>query len=193
MIGSEIAGWADVVLPEATYLERHDEINVELFREPFVALRQPVVAPPTTRNPTGGSRGSWPLKLGLEAYYPWKDIEEYLGHRLQAARLSFAELQKKGILKGAPQPIYFEEGVKTVFPTPSGKIEFFSPQLQAAGFDPVPKYRRPAPGPAGSFRLLFGRAPVHSFSRTQTNPILHDMMAENEVLGEHARRRPPTA
>jgi thiosulfate reductase/polysulfide reductase chain A len=28
---------------------------------------------------------------------------------------------------------------------------------------------------------LFGRAPVHSFGRTQTNPILHDMMPENEV------------
>jgi thiosulfate reductase/polysulfide reductase chain A len=30
-------------------------------------------------------------------------------------------------------------------------------------------------------RLLFGRAPVHSFGRTQTNPILHDLMPENEV------------
>ena len=31
------------------------------------------------------------------------------------------------------------------------------------------------------FRLLFGRAPVHSFGRTQSNPILHEMMDENEV------------
>ena len=54
-------------------------------------------------------------------------------------------------------------------------------KLRDAGFDPVPKYRRPAPAPDGAFRLLFGRAPVHSFSRTQSNPILHDMMAENEV------------
>ena len=45
----------------------------------------------------------------------------------------------------------------------------------------MPKYRRPKAGSAGSFRLLFGRAPVHSFGRTQTNPILHDMMPENEV------------
>ena len=43
VIPSEIAGWADVVLPESTYLERYDDLNVELFREPFVALRQPVV------------------------------------------------------------------------------------------------------------------------------------------------------
>jgi len=31
------------------------------------------------------------------------------------------------------------------------------------------------------FRLLFGRSPVHTFGRTQSNPILHEMMAENEV------------
>jgi len=35
--------------------------------------------------------------------------------------------------------------------------------------------------PAGYFRLLFGRSPVHSFSRTQSNRILMDMMEENEV------------
>jgi thiosulfate reductase/polysulfide reductase chain A len=31
------------------------------------------------------------------------------------------------------------------------------------------------------FRLLFGRSPVHTFGRTQSNPILHEMMPENEV------------
>ena len=46
----------------------------------------------------------------------------------------------------------------------------------------MPKYTRAGAGAAAAtFRLLFGRAPVHSFSRTQTNPLLHDMMRENEV------------
>jgi thiosulfate reductase/polysulfide reductase chain A len=53
--------------------------------------------------------------------------------------------------------------------------------LKEAGFDPVPKYKRPAQGPPGSFRLLYGRAPVHSFGRTQTNPVLAQAMDENEV------------
>ena len=53
--------------------------------------------------------------------------------------------------------------------------------LRSAGFDPVPRYRRPEPGPPGSLRLLYGRAPVHSFSRTQTNPLLHEAMPENEA------------
>ena len=181
VVGSEIAGWADVVLPESTYLERHEELNVELFREPFVALRQPVVAPPADQKPNWWIARELALKLGLEAYYPWKTIEEYLDHRLKGAGLSLAALQKRGLVRGPRPPIYYEEGVPPVFATPSKKIEFYSVQLKDAGFDPVPKFKRPAAGPPGSFRLLFGRSPVHTFSRTQTNPVLAQAMDENEV------------
>jgi thiosulfate reductase/polysulfide reductase chain A len=181
VIGSEIAGWADVVLPEAAYLERYDELNVELFREPFVALRQPVVEAPNDQKPNWWIARELALKLGLGSYYPWRTIEEYLDRRLKGAGMSLAELQKKGVVRGRPEPLYFDEGVTPEFATPSKKIEFYSVPLKSAGFDPVPRYRRPAPGPPGSFRLLFGRAPVHSFSRTQTNPVLSQAMDENEV------------
>jgi thiosulfate reductase/polysulfide reductase chain A len=181
VIPSEIAGWADVVLPESVYLERHDDLNVEWFREPFVALRQPVVESPHEQKPNWWIAKKLAEKLGLGHFYPWKTIEEYYEHRLSAAGLSYAELKKNGIIRGAKQPNYFDEGVPAEFPTPSGKIEFYSMQLAEAGFDPVPKYKRPESGPPGSFRLLFGRAPVHSFSRTQSNHILMDMMNENEV------------
>jgi thiosulfate reductase/polysulfide reductase chain A len=181
VIPSEIAGWADVVLPEATYLERYDDLNVETFREPFVALRQPVVPPPGDQKPNWWIARELAIKLGLGAYYPWTNIEEYLEHRLKGAGLRLAQLKSRGVVKGPPQPLYFEDGVAPEFATPSGKIEFYSLQLKDKGFDPVPRYRRPPEGPPGSFRLLFGRAPVHSFSRTQTNPVLLDAMAENEV------------
>ncbi len=181
VVPSEIAGWADVVLPEATYLERYDELNVEWFKEPFVALRQPVIDAPADQKPNWWIARELALKLGLEAYFPWKTIEEYLDARLTGAGLSLRELKQKGVVRGATQPVFFEDGVKPSFGTPSGKIEFYSSQLADAGFDPVPKYRRPDAGPPGSFRLLFGRAPVHTFGRTQTNPILHEMMPENEV------------
>ncbi len=181
VIPSEIAGWADIVLPEATYLERFDDLNVEWFREPFVALRQPVVEPPHEQKPNWWIARMLAQKLGLSAYYPWKDIEEYIRHRLDAAGLSYSELRSRGILRGHPQANYFDEGVPAEFPTPSGKIEFYSLQLERAGFDPVPRYARPAAGPAGYFRLLYGRAPVHSFSRTHTNRILSDLMPENEI------------
>ncbi len=181
VIPSEIAGWADVVLPEAVYLERYDDLNVETFREPFVALRQPVVAPPDDQKPNWWIARELALKLGLGAYYPWKDVEEYLDTRLKSAGLNLDELKQKGIVRGPRQPIFWAEGVEPSFGTPSGKIEFWSNQLQEAGFDPVPRWTAHEEPPAGSFRLLYGRAPVHSFSRTQTNPLLLEMMPDNVV------------
>ncbi len=112
VVGSEMAGWADVVLPEATYLERYDDLNVELFREPFVALRQPVVEAPADQKPNWWIARALALKLGLGAYYPWKTIEEYLDHRLRAAGLSLDALKKAGVVRGTPPPVYFEEGVE---------------------------------------------------------------------------------
>jgi thiosulfate reductase / polysulfide reductase chain A len=181
VIPSEIAGWADVVLPEAVYLERYDDLNVETFREPFVALRQPVVDAPGDQKPNWWIARELALRLGLGAYYPWKHVEEYLDHRLRGAGLSLAEMKTRGIVRGAQPPVYFEDGVAPEFGTPSGKIEFYSTQLRDAGFDPVPRYQPTPEPPPGAFRLLFGRAPMHTFGRTLTNPLLGGLMSENEV------------
>ena len=181
VVPSEIAGWADVVLPESVYLERFDDLNVEWFREPFVAIRQPVVDAPYEQKPNWWIARKLAENLGLGHFYPWSDIEEYFKTRLSAVGLSYEELKTRGIILGPKQPNYFHEGVPPQFPTPSGKIEFYSRQLAQAGFDPVPMYKRPATGPPGYYRMLYGRAPVHSFSRTHSNPILSDMMDENEV------------
>jgi thiosulfate reductase / polysulfide reductase chain A len=189
VIPSETAGWADVVLPESTYLERHDELNVELFRDPFIALRQPVVESPQDQKPGWWIARELALKLGLEAYYPWKDIKEYLSHRLEKGGHHLADLERSGIIRGERRPTTFEEGAPAEFETPTGKIEFWSTALQKyseahgnpRGFEPVPVYTPPEEPPRGAYRLLTGRAPVHSFSRTQTNPLLHEVMPENAL------------
>jgi thiosulfate reductase/polysulfide reductase chain A len=129
------------------------------------------------------------IKLGLGEFYPWQDIKEYLSYRLEKGGYSLEQLERTGIIRGPKQPTTFEEGVKPVFDTPTGKIEFWSTALQKyseahgnpKGFEPVPVYTPPDQPPPGSYRLLFGRAPTHSFSRTQTNPLLHDVMPENEL------------
>ncbi len=181
VIPSEIAGWADVVLPESVYLERYDDLNASPFREGFVGIRQPVVDAPNDQKPNWWMAKKLGEKLGLGAYFPWKDVEDYLDTRLKLAGHSLDELKKEGIIKGPEKPIYFEDGVEPEFATPSGKIEFYSTQLAEAGFDPVPRYTKHPEPPSGYFRLLYGRAPVHTFSKTQSNPILADMMSENEL------------
>ncbi len=181
IIPSEIAGWADVVLPESTYLERYDDLNNASFRQSFVSLRQPVVEAPGDQKPNWWMAKKLAEKLGLGKYYPWKNIEEYLDTRLKGAGLSLAELKEKGVVTGNKAPLYIEDGIEPEFYTPSGKIEFYSTQLSEAGFDPVPKYVKPDEPPPEYFRLIFGRAPVHTFSKTQSYALLHNLMAENEL------------
>ncbi len=182
VIPSEIAMWADVVLPETVYLERYDELNISSFRVPFVGIRQPVVAPPHDQRDGWWIARELAIKLGLEKFYPWKHIEEYLRYRIESAGLSYEQLKTDGIIIGEEQPIYVDDGLNLEFPyTNTGKIELYSTQLAAKGFSPFPTYERPPEPPPGYFRLLFGRTPVHTFSMTQSNPILMDMVAENEV------------
>lgn len=117
----------------------------------------------------------------MSEYYPWNHIEDYLKWRIENGGYNWEEFKKKGIIIGEKQPIYIEDGLSEEFYTNSGKIEFYSLHLEEKGFDPFPKYTPHQDPPPGYFRLLFGRAPVHTFSMTQTNPILLDMMNENEI------------
>ncbi len=178
---SEIAGYADVVLPEATFLERHDELSTAWGRTGWVALRQPVMNPPADQKPGWWIAKRLAEKLGVGACLPFADMEEYLRYRVEKSGLSFDELKRDGVIMGKREPVFVEDGLELTFDTPSGKVEFWSDQLEAKGFDPVPKYRPPVAGPEGGLRLLTGRAPVHTFTRTQNNPLLADLMPENEV------------
>jgi thiosulfate reductase/polysulfide reductase chain A len=180
-IPSEIAGYADVILPDTTFLERYDDLLVGFGRTGWTALRQPVVAAPHDQKPAWWIAKRLAEKLGVGASMPFNDIEEYLRFRIEQSGYSWDTLKKEGVIMGKPQPITVETGLELAFETPSGKVEFWSEQLAKAGFDPVPKYRAHPQAPEGYFRVITGRAPVHTFSRTQSNPFLHDLMAENEV------------
>ncbi len=181
VVPSEIAGYADVVLPESVYLERFDDLNTSSCKEGFVGIRQPVIDSPNDQKPNWWIAKQLANKLGLGNYFPWKNVEEYLDTRLKSAGLSLAELKQKGVIKGPKQPIYYGENDIPEFFTQSGKVEFYSLALQEAGFDPVPKYVKPEEPPAGYYRLLFGRAPVHTFSKTISNKFLSNLMEENEL------------
>jgi thiosulfate reductase/polysulfide reductase chain A len=179
----EITGWADVVLPECTYLERHDEIHNPGYKEPYMALRQPVVPP------MGDSKPGWWIakqlanRLKLGRYFPFEDAEDYLARRFRGTGLSLAQLKKTGVIRGKPQPVYIEQGLVPPFATPSKKIELYSKELHEAGLPALPDFVSPdEPNLAqGELRLLFGRSPVHTFGRTTNNWFLSQVMAKNVV------------
>lgn len=181
VLPAEIVGWADVVFPEATYLERYDDLDAPPYREGFVALRQPVVPPMYESKPGWWIAKQLGERLGLGAFFPFETVEEHLAQRLSAAGHSLVELKHKGVVRQGPQPIYLQDGLVPSFPTPSGKIELYSQQMADAGLAPLPEYTRPVEPGADEFRLLFGRAPNHTFGRTVNNRFLGEVMGENEL------------
>lgn len=174
--------YADVVLPECTYLERYDELSIGKFKGfGEVSLRQPAVEPMWDSKPAWWMAKELGKKLGLAEYFPWKDGEEFLGKRCSEAGIDFAELKKKGVIVKKGHDPYITADNQPEFYTPSEKIELYSQQLKDEGFDPVPKYTRHQQPPEGHFRLLFGRSPLHTFSRTTNNFMLTDLQKENSL------------
>lgn len=176
----DIINYSDVVLPECTYLERHDNINIGKFKgESEIALRQPAVEPMWDSKPSWWITKELGTKLGLAEFFPWKDGEDYVAKRCEAGDIDYARLKRDGVISTKGGSPYITADNQPEFATPSGKIELYSKQLAEKGFDPVPKYTKHPTPPAGYFRLLFGRAPLHTFSRTTNNFMLTDLQKEN--------------
>jgi thiosulfate reductase / polysulfide reductase chain A len=181
VLPAEICSWSDVVLPECTYLERCDDVWAATYRQPFIAVRQPVVEPMFESKPGWWMAKEIAHRIGLADYFPWEDSMEYAKFRVKAAGLDCEELRTKGVLLGKQTPLSEEEGLVPRFDTESGKIELYSKPLENLGFDPMPNFTPPDEPPQGMFRLLFGRAAVHSFGRTVNNRFLSTCHDENEV------------
>jgi len=179
---SEVTGWADVVLPECTYLERYDDIRISPGKQPSIALRMPAFEPKDETKPAYWMARELAIKMGLGDYFPAKTIEEYLDYRLKSMGSSLEEMKKLGVKNLENQEaLYFLDGEEYEFPTTTGKIELYSTALAEAGFDPVPKFTKHEEPQEGFYRLLYGRAPMHTFGRTTNNPNLSDLMDENQV------------
>ncbi len=177
----EITGYADVVLPECTYLERWDDLRVVHGREPNIALRMPAAEPKYNTKPAYWIAKELARKMGLGAYFDWENFEDVLDWQLKQIGSSLEEMKRIGV-KNFPResgPLYFAEGEDIEFDTNTGKIELYSTAFEAEGFDPMPGYTPHEEPPAGYYRLNYGRAPMHTFSRTSNNPNLTDLMDHN--------------
>lgn len=179
----EVTGYADVVLPESTYLERYDDLDAgRPYRTPFVALRQPVVAPMFDSKPGNQIAKMLADKLDLHGVFE-DDVETYLDKRLRKVGTTLEETKKTGVVLAEPTDLYRKPAEKLKFKTPSGKIELASSKMREAGFDAVPKFVQHPDAPEGYYRILTGRKPMLTFGRTANNRFLNDLATarENEV------------
>lgn len=181
---NEMNQYADILLPEASYLERYDDLQTGGAKEGFVAVRMPAM------KPLHDTRDAWTIckqlagRLGLGAWFPHASAAELIDERLKKAGLSLAELETKGIVKKPADPARNfprEHGLPSVFPTPSGKVELVPSRLKALGMDDALDYLPQVRPQDGEFHFTFGRVGFHTHARTQNNPWLADLMGENEL------------
>ncbi len=184
VLPNEQTDYADIVLPEATYLERYDPPAISTtVKRPFVSVRQPACEPMYETKPGWWITKQMAKRLNLEAYFPWSDPEDHLKRIIAPMGINQSELMSLGAVSFPGKP-YIEDRVEEdgpLFPTQSGKIELYSTVLNDLHFDPMPIYHAPEQPPSGYLRLIYGRAPMHSFGRTQNNAWLDDLMPENQV------------
>jgi len=140
---SESAEYADLILPDHTYLERwHDDIIYPSLGYPVISLRQPVVEPLYSTRSTGDVLIQLAKAIGgaVAESFPWNDYRDFLrftlqgiheAHRGTIVRASFEEFWETLTREGfwADPPYTFGEWER-VLHTPSKKFEFFSQALQ---------------------------------------------------------------
>jgi len=166
IIMNDTAWYSDVVLPEASYLERYDPL-LPVGDKAF--LRQPVI------EPQGEAKSAlWIYKqlgerLGLADFFQYEDEEDYIRQQLVPLGASLEEVKEKGY---AEMPEEESHGEIT-FNTPSGKIEVYSETLKNAGFSPWPTWEEPAYPGQDEFYLLTGKVAQHTQFGTQNNQLLH--------------------
>ena len=182
---AEVTSWADVVLPENTYLERYDDLHNPPFRVPLrrdpaagggVAVRHQARAGGSPRSSATGS-ASASTSAGRT---PRTTSARSLSRR-RVSRFERAHGDGRHHAPGA-RPIY-DDSPQMTFKTPSKKIELYSKQLADAGLDPLPRLRaaRRSRRP-GYFRLLFGRSPgSHLLAHHQQPAAQRDLPGERAV------------
>lgn len=176
---SDIAWYADVILPESFYLERTDCIQQANGLKPQMFLRKQTVAP---RHDT--LDGAMILKrigerLGIGKFFPYENMEELVAWQLEGTGFTMDDFGKKGFVAYGKDQIFWDRKSGIKLKTPSGKIEFKSSLLENAGFESFPAYTHMPSPPKDGFRLVVGRCATHTHVSTQNNPYLNELCSEN--------------
>jgi len=176
-------GWfADVILPESTYLERDDIIGLQRGAKPAFIVRKKAVEPVYDTKPRWWIFTELCKRMGVGQYAPYESIEDIWNYQLKDTGIKIEDFDEKGFVPLCKEPlIYSREELK--FKTPSGKIEIVSSKMrerEVPYFIPYEEPERPKIE-EGEFRLIFGRVAIHTHTRTQNNPVLNGILPENEL------------
>jgi len=178
---SDIAWYADVILPESTYLERTDCVQQANGLKPQMFLRRQAVEPRYDTRDGAMILKQIAERIGTGNYFPYENMDELVRWQLEGTGFSMEDFEAKGFVAYGKKQIFMDRRDGLKFKTPSGKIEFKSSLLEDAGFESFPVYEPVTAPPGGKFRLVVGRNVLHTHVSTQNNPYLNEIYSENEL------------
>ena len=136
--------YADIVLPATMQLE-HADVQIS-YGHLYISWNEPAVAPPGECLPTTEIFRRLARRLGLDVPCLYDSDEEMARQLLDSDHpslrgITFDALRERGWMRLAvPEPfVPFADG----FPTPSGKLEFYTARMTEAGLDPLAGYTPP--------------------------------------------------
>ena len=203
---SDTAMYADVILPEATYLERDEGFIDASGGAPQFTLRQQAVSPMYENRPHWQIFKELAGKLGVGSYFPWKDIEEFRKMHVgnQDAQLKMAK--EKGFFNYGLKPLFLrdkasvaeyaakfpelqalvnEQGIIdkpfTSLKTPSKKIELLSQQAETLFKRGVPVYRPVQLKKDNELYFIQGKTALHTNGHTHNNPWLFELFPASKL------------
>jgi anaerobic selenocysteine-containing dehydrogenase len=191
---TDTADFADLLLP-ATMQTEHPDLHIA-YGHFYVAWNEPAVLAPGECLPNSEifRRLARALDVAEPSVY---DADEDLARAvldsddLRVSGITLPRLKTSGFMRMTP-PAPFAPFAKG-FPTPSGRLEFFSERAASLGLDPLPAYSPPAeavPRDAGRGRryplALVAPAGPHFLNTEFSNhPALRDKAGPQRVVLHH--------
>lgn len=194
---TETAKLADIIIPAATFLERYEFVKWSGISGEF---RFNVASPVAS---AGAFMTDWKFwielagRLGYGEYFPWETEEAAINDRLKPLGCTLEELREQpaGVIYSERTEKKYEN---SGFRTPSGKVEFYSEELQRLGYEPLPVYHEAEESPLSlpevfkeyPFILTSGARTVGYFhSRYRNLPTLRRIAPEPLVEIHEAKAR----
>lgn len=176
----ETTWFADVVLPNSSYLEKASPIVQKSGTRPYLTRRQKVIEPVYDSKPEWWIFRELARRLGIGSAFPYESIEELWSYQLQDTDFSASDFDELGYIPLSMEPLWHDRD-ELPFKTESGKIELRSSTLEEAELPSFESYEPPpSPGP-NRYRLIIGRHAIHTHGQTQNNPHLHEIMPTNDL------------
>ncbi|MEK7369694.1 MAG: molybdopterin-dependent oxidoreductase [Planctomycetota bacterium] len=173
---NDTCDYADIVLPATSFLESFDA-HVCYYHN-YMSINERAIMPVDEARPNYRMFKGLARAMGLNAEELYPQEEELLREFMAgsaAIDFSLEDLRREGFLKMAVKP-------QDRFPTPSGKVEFYSRLAEKDGLPPLPGY---CEDDSGGYPFQLITANEMHITRSQFHNVWKDEVEAGVLLNEN--------